>query len=58
MKKVTIPDHLDLSKEIIASLTDEQLQEIEGGSGQPPMNGSCWYCSCNVGTEVETQQAN
>ncbi len=54
MKKIPIPNQLDLSKEIIASLSDEQLQEIEGGSGPPPNNMSCWYCSCHVNTEDET----
>jgi len=32
MKKLPLTDSLDLSKEIIASLSDEQLQEIEGGA--------------------------
>jgi len=54
MKKITVPDQLDLSKEIIASLSDEQLQEIEGGSGPPPNNMSCFYCSCFVSDEPET----
>jgi bacteriocin-like protein len=32
MKKVTLADQLALSKEIVANLTEEQLQEIEGGA--------------------------
>jgi len=32
MKKLPLTDSLDLSKEIVANLTDEQLQEIEGGA--------------------------
>lgn len=38
MKKVVFTDQLDLSKEIIANLTEEQLKEIEGGVGA---DGSC-----------------
>lgn len=38
MKKVTLADQLALSKEIVANLTEEQLQEIEGGIGA---DGSC-----------------
>ena len=38
MKKVFFNDQLDLSKEIIANLTEEQLKEIEGGVGA---DGSC-----------------
>lgn len=53
MKKTTIPDQLDLSREVIASLSEEQLQEIEGGSGLPPNNMSCFYCSCFGGVEPE-----
>lgn len=32
MKKVSLADQLELSQEVIASLSDEQLQEIEGGA--------------------------
>lgn len=38
MKKVIFTDQLDLSKEVIADLTEEQLKEIEGGAGA---DGSC-----------------
>jgi bacteriocin-like protein len=38
MKKVIFTDQLDLSKEIIANLTEEQLQQVEGGVGA---DGSC-----------------
>jgi|GEM_PF-6146711 len=38
MKKVTLADQLALSKEIVANLSEEQLQEIEGGAGA---DGSC-----------------
>jgi len=32
MKKIPLANVLDLSKEIVASLSDDQLQEIEGGA--------------------------
>lgn len=46
MKKVTLADQLELSKEIVANLTDEQLQEIEGGAAAAGIScitgsGSC-----------------
>lgn len=53
MKKITFPDMLDLSKETIANLSEEQLQEIEGGSGLPTNNMSCFYCSCIGSAELE-----
>jgi len=57
MKKVTLADQLALSKEIVANLTEEQLQEIEGGAGA---DGSCSGDgqSCIViRTSVETTEA-
>ena len=45
MKKNTIPDQLDFSKEIIANLSEEQLQAIEGGAAPVP-NSSCYLTSC------------
>ena len=46
MKKVTLADQLDLTQEIVAGLTDEQLQEVEGGAAWPSISciggsGSC-----------------
>lgn len=47
MKKVLFTDQLDLSKDIVANLTEEQLQQIEGGAGADADtsctsgNGSC-----------------
>ncbi len=46
MKKVIIADQLDLGKEIVANLTEEQLQEIEGGAAAGDAT-SCWSTSCN-----------
>jgi bacteriocin-like protein len=40
MKKVVFADQLGLSQEIISKLTEEQLQEIEGGVGADS-DGSC-----------------
>jgi bacteriocin-like protein len=45
MKKVNLVDQLDISKEIIANLSDEQLQEIEGGAAAGFT--SCYSGSCN-----------
>ncbi|MBU6120260.1 class I lanthipeptide [Hymenobacter siberiensis] len=44
MKKIPFADKLDLSKEIIANLSEEQLLEIEGGAF--PSELSCWFTSC------------
>lgn len=54
MKKVVIADQLDLGKEIVANLTEEQLQEIEGGVAAADAT-SCWSTSCNghVAQEAE-----
>jgi hypothetical protein len=38
MKKLIFASQLDLGKEIIANLSDEQLREIEGGNDS---GGSC-----------------
>jgi len=56
MKKTPITDALDLSKEIVASLSDEQLQEIEGGE----FTKSIVSCiggqnSCSGGSTVEAE---
>jgi bacteriocin-like protein len=59
MKKVVFTDQLDLGKEIIANLTEEQLQEIEGGAAQT--DGSCTSgngsCVIIVVTTQESQAA-
>jgi len=55
MKKITPLDELNLTKEIIASLSPEQLQEIEGG-GENTMTGSQFSClaySCQVSRTEE-----
>lgn len=52
MKKVTIAaqhdlsQQLDLGKEIVASLTEEQLQQIEGGAAAG-LQTSCVSMTCN-----------
>lgn len=46
MKKVTISaDQFDLSKEVVANLSDEQLQAIEGGVGAQDDPSSCKHTS-------------
>ena len=58
MKKINIPDQLDLSKEIIANLSEEQLQQIEGGAAAAP-NSSCFWTSClNCDIHPETTAAD
>ena len=47
MKKVSLADQLALNKEIIANLTPEQLQEIEGGAGEEAQF-SCFDSSCTT----------
>ena len=48
MKKVTFSaDQLDLSKETVANLSPEQLQEIEGGIAAQD-DFSCFDASCIV----------
>ena len=53
MKKVTLADQLDLTKEIVASLSEEQLQEIEGGVALPSISciGGTNSCSHSALTE-------
>ncbi|MCA8832851.1 class I lanthipeptide [Hymenobacter pini] len=54
MKKVQFNEQLNLDKEIIANLSDEQLQEIEGGAAAGGMT-SCWSTTCNgnVANEID-----
>jgi len=56
MKKVQFADKLDLSKEIIANLSEEQLQEIEGGAAAAEQ--SCWFNSCVTNSSDVTEEAN
>ena len=56
MKKVQFADKLDLSKEIIANLSEEQLQAIEGGAAAPAEQ-SCWFNSCITNAEATSEEA-
>lgn len=47
MKKTILADQLALNKEIIATLSPEQLQEIEGGAGDG-VQFSCFDSSCTA----------
>lgn len=47
MKKLAATDHLELNKEIIADLTEEQLREIEGGAGEAAQF-SCFNSNCTT----------
>jgi bacteriocin-like protein len=58
MKKLVFATALDLGKEIIANLSDEQLQQIEGGigvsdSGTPSCTGQTSGTSCSKEATVE-----
>ena len=55
MKKVQFSDKLDLSKEIIANLSEEQLQQIEGGAAAAEQ--SCWFNSCITNAEATSEEA-
>jgi len=55
MRKITVPDQLDLSKETIANLSEEQLHEIEGGAAAVEQT-SCWVHTCNTATATSTGQ--
>lgn len=52
MKKIVLADQaslanqLEISKETVASLTDEQLREIEGGAAAGA-HLSCFSMTCN-----------
>ena len=52
MKKITFPDMLDLSKETIANLSEEQLHEIEGGAAAVEQS-SCFLQTCNTATVTD-----
>ncbi|MCA8832850.1 class I lanthipeptide [Hymenobacter pini] len=43
-----------MNKEIIANLSEEQLQEIEGGAAAGDFT-SCWSTSCNGQVSVEAE---
>ncbi len=47
MKKLAATDQLELNKEIIAALTDEQLREVEGGVGEAAQF-SCFNSNCTT----------
>ena len=54
MKKVLLQDEPNLTQEIIANLSPEQLQEIEGGAAQvADQKYSCFNASCNTATREE-----
>ncbi len=55
MKKIIIPDQLDLSKETIANLSEEQLHEIEGGAAAVEQT-SCFWTTCNTATVDAPQE--
>jgi bacteriocin-like protein len=57
MKKVQFADQLDLSKEIIANLSEEQLQEIEGGAAVAEQQQSCWFNSCITNATEGSEEA-
>ncbi|WP_158022877.1 class I lanthipeptide [Hymenobacter coccineus] len=57
MKKVILADQLDLSKETIANLTEEQLREIEGGAAAADFT-SCGSGSCNQTHASVVEDAN
>ncbi|WP_185816814.1 class I lanthipeptide [Hymenobacter metallilatus] len=54
MKKVSLADQLELSKEVIASLNDEQLQEIEGGAAAAGISCITGSGSCSK-TQAEAE---
>jgi hypothetical protein len=53
MKKLTTTSPLEIAKETIASLSEEQLQAIEGGAAAGA-DTSCWFATCH-GTGVTDQ---
>ncbi len=57
MKKVILAEQLDLSTEIIANLSDEQLQEIEGGEGDIGAAAltTCFYASCKSQVQEQSE---
>ena len=58
MKKVTIAaDQFDLSKEVVANLSDEQLQAIEGGQGIQDDPSSCKHTSGSSCRTAGTEEA-
>jgi len=55
MKKITPLDELNLTKEIIASLSPEQLREIEGGAAFTNNSQiSCFAESCLI-TDIQQE---
>jgi bacteriocin-like protein len=62
MKKVVIATQhdlskqLDLGKEIVANLTEEQLQQIEGGAAAGAQI-SCYFLTCNGPVSSEAAES-
>lgn len=57
MKKILLRDELNLTKEIIAHLSPEQLQEIEGGAAAQG-EFSCFDASCITKPPSEEEISN
>ena len=48
MKKIKLNNKLNLQKEALVKLQDEQLSSVKGAKGRPL---SCLYLTCNGGIE-------
>ncbi len=61
MKKLIVTERFDLSKqldlgkEIVANLSEEELREVEGGAGTDTQY-SCFYLTCNGGPVREATE--
>ncbi|WP_348621131.1 class I lanthipeptide [Pedobacter lusitanus] len=57
MKKVNLSEKVQLDKEIISKLTEEQLGELEGGAKQAlSCIGGNNSCASKVSPEIESEQ--
>ncbi|MEH3113736.1 class I lanthipeptide [Pedobacter terrae] len=52
MKKVNLSEKVQLDKEIISKLSEDQLKEIEGGNAAEL---SCWSDSCKNNTKASVE---
>jgi bacteriocin-like protein len=53
MKKVNLSEKVQLDKEIISKLSEDQLKEIEGGNAAEL---SCWSDSCKNNTKASLDE--
>ncbi|MCD2258065.1 class I lanthipeptide [Psychroserpens luteolus] len=55
MKKVKLQKGLQLNKEVVSQLQEDQLANVKGGMAAE--SGSCYMFSCNTSSKKEEKEA-